>query len=506
MVATAHRLATDAGLEILRDGGNAVDAAVAAAYAIGVVEPHASGIGGEGAMLIHLVETSTTVVIDFKSQAPLAPAPPDPRGYAAAAVPGAVAGLGLALRDYGSRPLKDVVAPAIRLAEQGFEASPGLAAAVLDHFEEVLADPGLAGAFCRDGLPIEAGAPVRLTELASTLRAIASAGDAAFYDGPIAEAVARAAAAGKGLITRADLAAYRPLVRRPLRGDYRGCTVITTPGPTGGLAILQNLGILARLDGPRASQPGPLSIHIANEVYRRGLADYRRFVGDPAFVRIPAEGLLSDAYLAARAAEIRPSTIAPEVEAGEPSWESPSTTALVVVDPAGNMVALTQTISDQFGARVMVPGTGIILNSEMRNFSRQGVNAWGPGKRPRTSIAPTLIMRGGRPFVALATPGSTRIVSTTTSLIVSLVDYGTDLEQAVEAPRFFGLGRERRLQVEDGYPEETLDALRRLGYQIEVRRRFDPFFGGAQAVMIDATTGARIGVADRRRDGVAAGF
>jgi gamma-glutamyltranspeptidase/glutathione hydrolase len=511
MAASAHPLATRAGLEILANGGNAVDAAVAMAFAIGVVEPHASGIGGEGMMMVFLAESKTAVAIDYKSMASAGKGSGSstPRsGYGAAAVPGSVAGLCMAVQSYGSRPLSEVIAPAVRLAENGFEASAALAAAVTDRFETVLADEPLAAVFCPHGLPIEQGATLRMPELAATLRRIGNRGEAAFYQGETARAIAEAAAAGGGGMTVEELAAYRPVVRTPLRGRYRGYDVVTAPGPTGGLAVLETLNVLGRFNIGRRPPLSPETVHLVTEALRRGYSDYRRYVGDPAFVDVPVKGLLSRSYRRRRAATIRLDAIsAPVVTAGEPpEWESPSTTSLVAVDAAGNLVALTQTLSDHFGAAVMVPGTGIILNNEMKNFSSKGSNVYAPGKRPRTTIAPTLIFRKSRPVAALATPGSSRIVATTTLVVVNLLDFHMELQEAVDAPRYFARDTDQRMFVEASLPQKTVESLSRLGYSIEVLRERDPFFGGVQAVVIDPKSGLRFGAADPRRDGTAEGL
>ena len=509
MVATAHADATEAGLELLRRGGNAVDAAVAAAFAIGVVEPHASGLGGEGVMIVHLAATRQTLVLDYKSVAPAADPDGDVArsGAASATVPGVVAGLCTALRDWGTMPLDEVLAPAIRLAEDGFDVSPGLAAAALDYFETIVGDEALAATFCPSGLPVEGGARIRIPELGQTLRSIAREGPSVFYTGAIADRIVAAMREGGGLITDADLAGYRPIVREPLRASYRGFDIFTTPPPTGGLAVLDNLNLLARLDLGAASPFDVTTVHLLTEVMRRGYADHRAWVGDPGFVEVPVAGLMSDAYAERRIADIRPDAISDQVVAGEPEvWESPSTTSLVAVDAQGNMVAVTQTLSDLFGAKVMVPGTGVILNNELRNFSARGPNLRQPGKRPRTSIAPTLVFLDDRPVLAVATPGAARIVSTTTLLLVNLIDHGMDLRRAIDAPRFHAHNTDPRLFVEGSLPLATVEGLADLGYPVEVLRERDPFFGGAQAIMVDLDTGALVGVADPRRDGTADGL
>lgn len=510
IVASAHPLASQAGIEMLQAGGNAVDAAVAAAFAIGVVEPQASGIGGEGVMLIYLAGPRTTVAIDYKSVAPaILPATgrSPASGHAAVAVPGTVAGLATALQRHGTMRLAQVLAPAIRFAEEGFEVSPTLAAAVTEGFEVILANPPLAATLCPEGLPIEAGAVLRNTELGATLRRIAAGGPEVFYHGEIAATIAAEMAEHGGSLSAQDLASYQPLERAPVHGKYRGYTILSAPPPVGGTPVVEALQILDRFKLAKGSPLAPTTIHITAEALKRGFADSRAFVADPAFIHTPLDRLLSRSYARQRAGEINPTRITPQVLPGLPAVEeSPSTTSLAVVDRHGSMVALTQTLSDFFGARVMVAGTGIILNNEMRNFSTSGINAAAPGKRMRTTIAPTVVLRRGRPFAVLGTPGGARITSTMVLLISNLVDHKMGIQEAIEAPRYFARETEKDLFVEDRMPPGTLDALERLGYTYQVMKDYDLFFGGAQGIVIDHRSGQRHGGADPRRDGAVLGY
>lgn len=508
IVASAHPLASEAGLAILKAGGNAIDAAVATAFAVGVVEPQASGIGGEGMMLVYLAATRTTVAIDYKSTAPATASTdgrPPASGHTSVAVPGTVAGLAMALRRYGTRSLAEVLAPAIRHAEDGFEVSPTLAATVIEGFEAIIENPPLAALLCPDGLPIDAGATLRNPDLAATLRSIAEGGPEAFYHGEIADVIAQDMAAHGGALTAADLKTYRAIERRPVRGTYRGYTVLSAPPPVGGTPVIQALQILNRFKLPAGSELSASTVHLVAEALKRGSADYRAFIADPAFSSVPLDQLLSRRYARRRAKEISPVRVTPKVLPGLPMpEESPSTTSLAVVDGEGNMVVLTQTLSDFFGAKVMV--AGIILNNEMRNFSRAGVNVVAPGKRMRTTIAPTLILRRGRPFAVLGTPGAARITSTMVLLVSNLVDHGMGIQEAIEAPRYFARESEKDLFVEDRIPQDTLDTLAALGYTFQVMKDFDLFFGGAQGIVIDRQTGRRHGGADPRRDGAVLGF
>ena len=425
MVASAHALASQAGVDIMKAGGNAVDAAVAAAFAIGVVEPNASGIGGEGMMVVYSAGKKSAVAIDYRSAAPASASYPKgipATGHAAVAIPGTVAGLTSALKLYGSMKLEKVMAPAIRLAEVGFIVSPTLAGVIADNFEEIMKNPQLAAVVCPGGLPLEAGATLKNPDLARSLRKIGAGGPDVFYRGELADAMTAEMAAQDGFLAKADLAAYRAMTREPVRGSYRGYTMLSSPPPVGGTTVLEILQILEHFDLARNPPLAPQNVHLMAEAMKRGFADFSGFIADPDFVTVPLKGLLSPAYAKARAGEIQAEAISPSVKAGEPAkYESGSTTSLCAVDRKGNVVALTQTISDFFGAKVMIAGTGIILNNEMKNFSARGINAMAPGKRMRTTIAPTILLKGGKPFAALGTPGAARIISTMVILISNLI-------------------------------------------------------------------------------------
>jgi len=508
MVASAHPLASQAGLDMLKAGGNAVDAAVAAAFAIGVVEPNSNGIGGEGIMVIYLTGERKSVAIDYRSAAPAVtkfakgiPA----TGFGAVAVPGTVAGLCSALEKYGTLGLRRVLAPSIKLAEDGYAIGPTLAGLIVDNFESLAKNEGLSRIFCPEGLPLEAGGILRNPSLAGTLRRIASGGADEFYRGALADRIASAFAAGGGFITKADLASYKAIEREPVRGSYRGFDLISAPPPVGGLAVVEIMHILENFDLAKLDAGSTRRVHIMAEAMKRGAADWRAFVGDPGFVRVPVAGLLAKPYAKKRASGIDPAKISDKIAPGEPSKsESPSTTSLSVVDEAGNMVALTQTISDFFGAKVLVGDTGILPNNEMRNFSESGPNALAPRKRMRTTISPTIVVRDGRAFATLGTPGAARILTTMALLLSNLIDYGMGIQQAIEFPRFYPADRD--LSIEPRFPSETMAALAAMGYKILQREEYDLFFGGAQGIIVDPKTGRRLGGADPRRDGAVVGY
>ncbi|BAS26292.1 gamma-glutamyltransferase [Limnochorda pilosa] len=528
MVASAHPLASEAGVEILMKGGNAIDAAVAAAFALGVVEPNASGLGGEGMMVIHLAGGDLTA-IDYRSAAPRAATleryadGTASTGWESVGVPGTVAGLSTALSRYGTMSLAEVLEPAIRLAEEGFPVSETLAASISDSYEAILADPELASIYLVDGFPPMAGDILRNPNLARTMRILAGKGQDAFYRGEIAKAIAAAMEENGGLITTLDLADYRAFEREPVRGSYRGYEVVSAPPPVGGMAVVEALQILENFDLSGETFPSTRVIHLAAESLKRAFADLNWYNGDPAFVDVPVEGLTSREYAARRAEEIPLDRMGERPQAGDPTpygagvpvgayaapgHESASTTHLSTADAEGNVVALTQTISSFFGAKAAVPGTGIVLNNEMVNFStRPGLpNTLAPGKRMRTTIAPTLLLQDGEPVLSIGTPGAGRIVSTMVQLIVNLVDYEMSLQEAIEAPRFYARDSEKNLHMESRVPADIRAELEAMGYTLNVHGDWDLYFGGAQGIMIEPETGEFVGGADPRRSGGVVGY
>ena len=346
MVASAHPLASDAGLRILKLGGNAVDAAVATAFAVGVVELNASGLGGEGMIVIYNAETKTAVAVDYRSAAPATATFPKqipalwPCGGGRS---GHCRWVNDRTGEIGTMPLHRVMAPAIVLAEQGFTVSPTLASVIQDNFEKITKNPPLAAVTCRDGLPLEAGAILKNPDRALSLRKIAAVGPEVYYRGHLADAIAAEMAANGGFISKADLTSYKAVVREPVRGKYRGYELISAPPPVGGLSVIQILQILENFNLAKNSPTSAINVHLTAEAMKKGFADYEAFIGDPDFEKIPVKGLLSSEYAKRRAAEIKADAISAEIEAGEPSRESSSTTALCVVDRKGNVVALTQT-------------------------------------------------------------------------------------------------------------------------------------------------------------------
>jgi gamma-glutamyltranspeptidase/glutathione hydrolase len=524
MVAAAHPLASQVGVEILKKGGNAVDAAVATAFALGVVEPNASGLGGGGFILVYNAKTKGVTAIDYREMAPLKATPdmykltPDGKvvdnenvvGHKAVAIPGTLAGLTLALKQHGTMSLKDVMAPAIRIAEQGYTVSKTLNGIIKDNFDMLTKYPAAAAIYLKDGLPYEAGDKLVLKDLAKSYRLIAEKGPDVFYKGEIADAIEKEMkASGKGLITKADLAAYKPAIRTPVRGTYRGYEIISmSPSSSGGTHIIQILNILEGYNMTRLGFQTPESLHIMAEAMKRAFADRSKFMADTDFVKVPIAGLISKKYAEELRKGISMNVAGTKIAPGNPLpfVGSGSTSHLSVIDKQGNIVALTQSINFFFGSGVIVPGTGIILNNHMDDFNPQPgtSNSVEPKKRPLSSMSPTIMLKNGKPFLSVGTPGATRIISAVPQIIVNVVDFRMNIQDAIEAARIHCMTGD--IFMESRIPKEVQEALIAKGHKLSVRGAMDLYFGGAQGVMIDPVSGKLYGAGDPRRDGVAVGY
>ena len=520
MVASATPLATEIGLQILEQGGNAVDAAVATAFALGVAEPAASGLGGGGFILIRMAN-GQIAFIDYREMAPAASRPDmyldaDGKvrpgativGHLAPGVPGTLAGLHMALTRYGTMSLPQVMAPAIALAERGYAVPKTMAGLIRDNIDKINKFPAAAAVYTKKGLPYDVGDHIVLRDLASTYRKIARGGPDAFYKGEIADALVAEMRRGRGLITNADLAAYQPKLRTPVRSTYRGYEIISSPPPSsGGTHVIEALNILEGFNVAQMGLLTPETLHVTAEALKRSFADRAKYMADPDFVRVPVAGLTSKAYAERLRKTIDLTRASPSVAPGEPEpgGKVGNTSHISVVDRAGNIVALTQTINYFFGSGVLIPGTGIMMNNEMDDFVPipGSANSVQPGKRPLSSMAPTLVLKDGKPFMTLGTPGATRIISALTMIIMNIVDFKMDIQSAIEAPRIHAMTRD--IFLESRIPQATQDALKALGHPLQVRGAMDLYFGGAQGVMI-APNGTLFGGADPRRDGFARGL
>jgi gamma-glutamyltranspeptidase/glutathione hydrolase len=557
MVVSSQADASRAGHAMLARGGNAVDAAVATAFALAVTQPFSAGLGGGAFVLIRLA-SGEAVALDARETAPaaasrdmyLAPGVP-PRaslsGPLAVATPGFVPGMALALERYGTLPLAEVLQPAIELAEHGFPIGPYHARIL-----ESVRGYGLAERFpdtARIQLPprghrIEAGWTLVQTDLAKTLRLLAEKGPEVFQRGEIAAAIADHQQATGGLVSREDLAGYTPRLREPLRGSYRGHTVLAFPPPSSGVTLVTALQILEGLELPADTAGTPRAMHRIGEALKLAFADRAAYLGDPDFVEVPVAELASPAYADALRARINPpwwsrspwtwlqSEYATAVTGPGLPEDDAGTTHLSTSDAAGNAVALTMTINTPFGSGITVPGTGVLLNNEMDDFAiapdtpnvyglvdTRGANAIAPGKRPLSSMTPTIVLAGSQasegsegstpstasasmPFLVTGSPGGPRIVSTTLLSIVNVIDFGMDIQQAVSAPRFHHQWVPDVLYVEPGVPAEAIEGLEARGHVVEVSRPWS----AAEAIAIDPATGVHRGGADPRRDGLAVGF
>jgi gamma-glutamyltranspeptidase/glutathione hydrolase len=463
MVVSAQHLATDVGVQILRQGGNAVDAAIAVGYALAVVYPAAGNLGGGGFMTLQLGNGQTRFV-DFRETAPAAATPDmyldsqarvraqaSTRGYLAAAVPGTVAGFELARQQYGHLSRQQLLAPAIALARDGFILDAGDVAMLHEATPDFARDPASAAIFLHQNQPWQAGERLVQSDLARTLQAIASDGTQGFYQGAVARKLLQASQAGGGVLSAGDLTGYRARQRQPVECDYRGYHVVSAPPPSsGGVILCEMLNVLEGYPLRELGFHSAQAVHLQIETMRHAYVDRNTYLGDPDFVSNPVDHLLDKTYAASLRALIRPQHATASADLGNPQsrHEGSNTTHYVVVDSQGNAVSVTYTLNDWFGARVTVPGTGVLLNDEMDDFTvKVGVpnsyglvqgpaNAIAPGKRPLSSMTPTIVSRNGKPVLVLGTPGGSRIITTVLQVMLNVLDYGMTVQEAVDAPRF----------------------------------------------------------------------
>ncbi len=542
MVVTSQVDATQAGVELLAAGGNAVDAAVAAAFALAVTQPFSTGIGGGAFVLIRLAD-GEVVALDCRETAPAAadadmfvrPGVPERaslRGGLAVATPGLVEGLALALARYGTRSLAEVLAPAIRLADAGFAIGPyhaGMLEEMRGHGLDARFPETGRIQFPPPGTPVRPGWVLVQKDLARTLRAIAKRGPDAFYRGDVARRIAAEVKAEGGILDEADLAGYEPRLREPVWGVYRGFEIASFPPPSsGGVALIEALNILEGFELAPLGAGSSASLHRIAEAMKLAFADRAAYLGDPDFAPAPVEELASKEYAARLRALINPprwrrwpwtwlrGETALRVEGPGALPDDAGTTHLSVSDAAGNAVSLTETINTPFGSGITVPGTGIVLNNEMDDFAvatnqpnayglidTRGANAVAPGKRPLSSMTPSFVLRDGGLFLVTGSPGGPRIISTVLLTILNVVDYGMDVQAAVAAPRIHHQWSPDVLYVEPAVPLDVIEGLRRRGHTVEVGRRD---WSAAEAIQVDPESGWLLGGSDPRRDGLALGY
>ena len=535
MAVSAHPLASDAGLRVLQQGGNAVDAAVATALAISVVEPFSAGIGGGGFLLLRRAETGTVQALDFRERAPKRATRDmylDKQGkvrqrasldgHLAAGIPGTVAGLYTVHREYGKLPWATVVAPAIALAENGFPVSSRFTKAVERRLDVIKKNPAAVAVFTRSGVLYKPGELLVQRDLGRTLRNIA-VDPASFYTGKIARAIASDMAKNGGLITLEDLKHYTPIWRNPVCGNFRTYQICAmSPPSSGGVHLLQILNMIGDTDLKMLGPKSPDTLHLLAESMRIAYADRSEHLGDPDFVNVPVKALTSRSYAKLRRSQIQMSKAKPssEVKAVDSQTlsrfvqESPETTHLTVVDKERNVVSLTFTVNGGFGAGAVAAGTGILLNNEMDDFAAAAgvpnlfglvgdeANSIAPGKTPLSSMTPIIVTENGKFRLAAGSPGGSTIITTVLQIVLNVLVYDMNVGEAVSAPRIHHQWRPDRLMVErGGFEAATLSELRRRGHQIQEREGW----GNANAIVL-TSDGWLEGAVDRRGEGAARGF
>jgi gamma-glutamyltranspeptidase / glutathione hydrolase len=542
MVASVHELASRAGVEMMQAGGNAVDAAVATGFALAVVHPQAGNLGGGGFMLIRTTDGKARF-IDFREKAPAAATASmylDAQGnvienaslvgYKAIAVPGSVAGMVYAEKKYGRLSLGQVMAPAIRLARDGFPLAWEDAADLQDEFLAKFS--ASRRIFQRYGKYYRAGEVFVQPELAKTLERLVANPDE-FYRGSMARELAAFVQKGGGLITVDDLAHYEVKEREPIHGTYRDYEIIGAPPPSsGGVALIETLNILEGYNLAKLGNRSASAIHLTVEAFRRAFFDRAEFLGDPDFAKIPVAQLVDKRYAAAwrdsldpehasASKDLRRPTIFSELEQyarlhPQPAatQEAEHTTHYSVIDPEGNAVAVTTTLNEILGSRVTAEGLGFLLNDEMDDFtSKPGVpnaygliqgpaNAIGPEKRPLSSMTPTIVVKDGKLFLVLGSPGGSRIITTVANILMGVVDYILNVQEAVNAPRFHNQWMPDTTYVEPGLSPDTMRILQKMGHAIEE----EPYWSDGECIAIDLKTGERLGASDGRNNGKAVGY
>ena len=523
VVSAGRAEASEIGRDILAQGGNAIDAAVAVAFAMGVCEPNANGIGGGGFMLIRDGKTGNSVFLDFRENAPAAATPSmyTPKapgsnydkdlgnvyGGKAVAVPGDVAGLLYALEHYGTMTPQQVISPAAKLAREGFVVTPLLSKDMEEHQPQLMQYGDGWKIYLQDGKPYPVGSILRNPDLADTLDKIAQGGKDAFYKGEIADKMVAQVAKDGGVLTHADLEGFTVRVLEPVRATYRGYELISSPPPSsGGTHTAQILNVLENFDVASMEVNSLEYLHLFSEVFKICYADRAKYMGDPNFVKVPLEGLLSKEY-AKELAQRVDLTASQKPQEGNP-WkhESMSTTHFSIADKDGNLVAVTRTINHFFGSCVVPEGTGFLLNDEMEDFSIDptSTNAVCGGKIPLSCMSPTFLLKDGKPFAVLGSPGGIRIISSLVQVISKMIDHGMSLEEAIGSPRI-GDNTQDLIIYESRIPAETIEKLQAMGHKVKAYDDWNRIMGSVNGCAI-LEDGTLIGAADPRRDGLAMGL
>lgn len=530
MVASEQRLATEIGLEILKKGGNAVDAAVAVGFALAVALPNAGNIGGGGFMMVHDAKSGKTIALDFREMAPSKAGRDmylDDKGqvinnkslytHFAVGVPGTVKGMEHALKKWGTMPLAEVMQPAIALAEKGYAVSPTLAEALAVEKDNLGKWENTKAIFFKDDEPLKAGEQLVMKDLANSMKMIAEQGSDAFYKGAIAEQIVQEMSKHQGLISKEDLANYKVVEREPVTGEYRGYKVVSMPPPSsGGIHIIQMLNVLEHFPLNESGPNSAKTIRLMAETMKRAYADRSEYLGDTDFVKVPQKGLIAKSYADELAKLVGEDKVTParDIKPGAPQkYESDQTTHYSVVDKDGNAVAVTYTLNLNFGSGIVAGNTGILLNNEMDDFSsKPGVpNAFGliggeanaiePGKRPLSSMTPTMVLKDNKPWLVTGSPGGARIITTVLQTLTNSIDFGMNPAVAAALPRFHHQWLPDELRLEPGFSPDTIELLKKQGYNVVVK----PTMGRTQTIQI--RDNMMYGYSDPRNpDGVTLGY
>lgn len=522
VVSTSKYEASKIGRDILKQGGNAIDAAVAAGFALGVAEPNSSGLGGGGFMVIRSAKTGETIFIDFRERAPKNSTPEmwkvgedgkvvgnqKVEGGKAAGIPGEVAGLLYALEKYGTMSREQVIRPAVNLAKNGFTVTPTLSGDMKNQFDRLEKYPETAKVFLNEeGLPYETGDKFVNKDMAKTLEIIIKKGKDGFYKGEVAKAIVNTMNKYDGVFTMEDLANYKPIIKKPVVGNYRGYEIISSPSPSsGGAIVVEILNILENFNVGELKVNSPEYLHLFSEAYKMAYADRAKYMGDSDYVPVPMNGFVSKKYAKEVAKDIDLKKSKDGIAHDPWMYESEDTTHYSIADKEGNMVSVTKTVNGLFGNSVVADGYGFVLNNEMDDFvtGTGHPNSIEPGKAPLSSMSPTVVLKDGKPFMVLGSPGATKIISTVSQVISRVVDHGMGMQEAIDTPRLYD-NTANKIGLETRIPEETIKKLEEMGHTVVKTSDWDRGMGSVQGVLYKAD-GTLEGGADPRRDGKALGY
>lgn len=521
MVASAHPIASSVGIDILKKGGNAVDAAMAIAFALSIAEPNASGIGGGGFMIIKMADQEEAVMIDYREMAPGKATAEfyyeneanfkelSSPGYSTSiGIPGLVACADIALKNFGTMSLEKILQPSIYLARNGIPVSEKLNGMITEKYEKISKYPATSAIYLSEMFPLEAGTILKNEDLAQSFEKLARQGSDLFYRGDLATAIVNEVQNQGGIFELSDLNSYQAKIRKPVVGSYRGYQIISAaPATAGGTHLIELLNIMEGFDVRKLGHNSAEFLHIFAEAMKMIYADKSLNSADPDFYTVPVDSFINKNYAKKLRDKINQSQASFDYVPPEfIPIETNSTSHLSIIDAQGNIVALTQSINNFFGSGIVVPGTGILLNDHLSDFDDEPgrPNSIAPYKRPTSSIAPTIVLKDGKPFLTLGTPGGTRIISALAQIIMNVIDFSMSMDDAIEAPRVHCLTKV--LHVEGRIDPQVIEKLKAMGHKIEVHPNFDNYFGGAQGILRDPKSHRLYGGADSRRDGVAIGY